>query len=50
MPRSQPLVRQWNLLKSLQAHRFGVATGKLADRPAISKRQVQRDLLKDSSA
>ena len=44
MPRGQPLVRQWNLLTTLQAHRFGVGTDELAERLAISKRQVQRDL------
>ncbi|MFO8011911.1 MAG: carboxymuconolactone decarboxylase family protein [Phycisphaerae bacterium] len=44
MPRGQPLIRQWNLLKTLQAHRFGIAADELAERLRISKRQVQRDL------
>ena len=44
MPRGQPLIRQWNLLKTLQAHRFGIATDELAERLRIGKRQVQRDL------
>jgi len=44
MARGAPLVRQWNLLKTLQAHRLGVPTEELADRLQCSKRQVQRDL------
>jgi len=44
MARGKPLVRQWNLLKTLQAHRFGVSTSDLAERLACSKRQVQRDI------
>jgi predicted DNA-binding transcriptional regulator YafY len=44
MARGEPLVRQWNLLKALQAHRAGVATDDLAARLGCSRRQVQRDL------
>ena len=44
MARGEPLVRQWNLLKALQAHRFGISTDELAGRLECSKRQVQRDL------
>jgi len=44
MARGEPLMRQWNLLKTLQANRFGIAANELADRLACSKRQVQRDL------
>lgn len=44
MARGQPLVRQWNLLKTLQAHRFGVPIEELSDRLGVSRRQVQRDL------
>ena len=44
MARGEPLIRQWNLLKAIQAHRFGVAAEELAQRLGCSKRQVQRDL------
>ena len=44
MARGDSLIRQWNLLKALQAHRFGVGTEELAARLECSKRQVQRDL------
>ncbi|AQQ72522.1 hypothetical protein SMSP2_02908 [Limihaloglobus sulfuriphilus] len=44
MARGKPLVRQWNLLKALQSHRFGVDTETLAQCAGCSKRQVQRDL------
>ena len=44
MARGEPLIRQWNLLKALQAHRFGIDAGELAERLECSKRQVQRDL------
>lgn len=45
MARGEPLMRQWNLLKALQAHHFGLAAEDLAQRLECSKRQVQRDLL-----
>ena len=44
MARGEPLIRQWNLLKTLQAHRLGVPAEELAARLKCSKRQVQRDL------
>ena len=44
MARGEPLIRQWNLLKTLQAHRFGICADDLAERLEYSKRQVQRDL------
>jgi len=44
MARGEPLIRQWNLLKILQAHQFGIGVGELAERLECSKRQVQRDL------
>lgn len=44
MPRAEPLIRQWNLLKALQAHHFGISTEDLAARIHCSKRQVLRDL------
>lgn len=44
MARGDSLIRQWNLLKALQAHRFGIGTEELAVRMECSKRQVQRDL------
>jgi predicted DNA-binding transcriptional regulator YafY len=44
MARGEPLIRQWNLLKALQAHRFGIGVDELANRLECSKRQVRRDL------
>lgn len=44
MARGGPLLRQWNLLKALQSHRFGITADELAERVDCSKRQVQRDL------
>ena len=44
MARGEPLFRQWQLLKTLQANRFGLATEDLAERLEYSKRTVQRDL------
>ncbi len=44
MSRGKPLVRQWNLLKAMQAHHYGLCADDLAARLECSKRQVQRDL------
>ncbi len=44
MSRGEPLIRQWNLLKTIQNHRFGISTDELALRVSYSKRQVLRDL------
>ena len=44
MARGEPLFRQWRLLKTLQSHRFGIATCELAERLECTKRTVQRDL------
>ena len=44
MSRGEPLIRQWNLLKALQSHYFGIGVDELAQRLDCSKRQVQRDL------
>jgi predicted DNA-binding transcriptional regulator YafY len=44
MARGESLIRQWNLLKRIQARRFGVGTEELAQELECSKRQVQRDL------
>jgi len=44
MARGEPLFRQWELLKTLQAHRFGISTAELAERLECNKRTVQRDL------
>jgi len=44
MARGESLVRQWNVLKVLQAHRFGIPSDQLAARVGCSKRQVLRDL------
>lgn len=44
MARGEPLFRQWELLKTLQAHRLGIATDELAKRLECNKRTVQRDL------
>jgi len=44
MSRGRPLIRQWNLLKALQAHNYGVSSEALAKWIGCSKRQIQRDL------
>ncbi len=44
MARGEPLIRQWNLMRALQANHFGLSTDELAQRVECSKRQVQRDL------
>ena len=44
MARGDSLLRQWELIKVLQSHRFGVSTEELAVRLECNKRTVQRDL------
>lgn len=44
MSRGEPLIRQWNLLKAMQAYHYGLCADELAKRLECSKRQVQRDL------
>jgi len=44
MARGDGLFRQWELIKVLQAHRFGVSTDEIAARLECNKRTVQRDL------
>ena len=44
MARGDSLFRQWELIKVLQAHRFGVSTEEIAARLECNKRTVQRDL------
>jgi predicted DNA-binding transcriptional regulator YafY len=44
MGRGEPLFRQWNILKGLQANHFGLSADELAERVECSKRQVQRDM------
>jgi len=44
MARGDNLFRQWELIKVLQTHRFGVSTGEIAVRLECTKRTVQRDL------
>jgi proteasome accessory factor B len=44
MARSEPLFRQWRLIKTLQAARFGLSIEDLAGRLEYSKRTVQRDI------
>jgi proteasome accessory factor B len=44
MARGDGLFRQWELIKVLQAHRFGVSTEEIAARLECNKRTVQRDL------
>ena len=44
MSRGEPLIRQWNLLKAMQAYHYGLCADDLAQRVECSKRQVQRDL------
>jgi len=44
MARGESLIRQWNLLKILQAHRYGITVDELVERLECSRRQVQRDI------
>jgi len=44
MPRGEQLIRQWNLLKTLQSRRFGIGLDELAEELGCSRRTVQRDL------
>lgn len=44
MSRGQSLVRQWNLVKTLQSYRFGLSIEELAERLECSTRTVHRDL------
>lgn len=44
MSRGEPLIRQWNLLKAMQAVHYGLSVDELAQRVECSKRQVLRDL------
>ena len=44
MARGDSLFRQWELIKTLQAHRFGISTADLAARLECNKRTVQRDI------
>ncbi|MCC5828464.1 MAG: transcriptional regulator [Phycisphaeraceae bacterium] len=44
MARGEILFRQWELIKVLQAHRFGVSTDELCTRLECNRRTVQRDL------
>ena len=44
MARGESLFRQWELIKALQAHRYGLSTEDLAARLECTKRTVQRDL------
>lgn len=44
MARGEPLYRQWNIIKAMQAHRFGLTVDELAESAECSRRQVQRDL------
>ena len=48
MSRGEPLIRQWNLLKALQAVHYGLSAEDLAERLECSKRQVLRDADRDS--
>ncbi len=44
MPRAEPLIRQWNLMRLLQDTRYGLGADELAKRLGCSVRQVKRDL------
>ncbi len=44
MARGKALIRQWNLLKILQTHHFGISRQELAKRLDCSDRQVLRDI------
>ena len=40
----EPLIRQWNLVKALQAYHYVISADDLTVRVGCSKRHVQRDL------
>jgi len=40
MARGEPPIRQWNLLKALQANYFGLSADELAERLECTKRTV----------
>ena len=44
MARGEPLFRQWELLRTLQSHRFGLSVTDLAGRLECNQRTVKRDL------
>lgn len=45
MARGNPLYRQWQLLKTIQSHRYGIGSDELAERLECSKRTIQRDMI-----
>jgi proteasome accessory factor B len=49
MARGESLFRQWNLIKALQSHHYGLTLDELSDVLTCNKRTIQRDLqvLKD---
>ncbi|MGE3841378.1 MAG: helix-turn-helix transcriptional regulator [Vicinamibacterales bacterium] len=44
MPRNQEVVRQWQILRAIEASRFGVTIAVLADANQVSTRTIRRDL------
>ncbi len=44
MARGKSLIRQWNLLKALQTHHFGLSSSELSELLRCSKRQILRDI------
>ncbi len=44
MPRNQEVVRQWNILRTLDANRLGVHLDQLAGEAGVSSRTIRRDL------
>ena len=44
MADSPQIIRQWSLLRSLAARRFGVSTRELAEEHTVNERTIRRDL------
>lgn len=44
MPRNAEVIRQWNILRTIEASRMGVTIGELAEVSGVTTRTIRRDL------
>lgn len=44
MPRNAEVIRQWNVLRSIEASRLGITIGELAEAADVTTRTIRRDL------
>ena len=44
MPRNAEVIRQWNVLRTIEASRIGVSIHTLADDAGVTTRTIRRDL------